>query len=111
MNPTIDPAEHVPQIVYWTTMNLFAAVSQLVLIPLSLAVPRLRRNVLLLNLEFIFLITCSFGACLIWTGHAMDVNPPFGICLFNASITTFSTPAQAGAALSLVARVRRSSIL
>lgn len=104
--PPVDIDAHLPVLIVWSTFNIAAAVLNLLLALLSLRVPRIRNNLLLLNLEFIFFLTCGGSSMLVWTGHARDPIPPAGVCILNASMTYAGVAAQAAAAFGLVVKVR-----
>ncbi|KAF7352261.1 hypothetical protein MVEN_01189800 [Mycena venus] len=101
----VDPSDYIPQLVVYSTFNIFAACSLVALVAVTLLVQDATANLTLLNLEVIFIISSSTSSALIWTGHARDSHPPFTLCLFNASATMSNTPLMAGAALALVAKV------
>ncbi|KAJ6615619.1 hypothetical protein B0H10DRAFT_2255826 [Mycena sp. CBHHK59/15] len=100
-----DPSQYIPQLVVWSTFNIFAACSLIILVALTLVIQGSKANIILLNLEIIFILTSSTSSILIWTGHARDSHPPFGLCVFNAAVTMSNIPLMAGAALALVAKV------
>lgn len=104
-----NPRDHVGYVVAWNTLNLVACVGNLTLLILSLCVPRLRRNFLLLNLEFLFFCSHFTTTALTWTGHVMDRFPPFAACLFNGSVVYSNAFAAGGSATCLVIQVRRLS--
>ncbi|KAJ7165964.1 hypothetical protein C8R46DRAFT_1351443 [Mycena filopes] len=99
------PSDFLPQLVAWSTFNLFTTCSLVVLLGVTLFLQGLTANSTLLNLEFIFIIVSSTNSALIWTGHALDPEPPFALCLLNASATMSNTPLTAGAAVAIVAKV------
>lgn len=101
----VNPSDFLPQLVTWSTLSIFATCGLVALMVVTLLVQGLGANATLLNLEIIFILTTSTGSLLIWTGHARDPDPPFGLCLMNASATMSNVPLMAGAALSLVTKV------
>ncbi|KAJ7770995.1 hypothetical protein DFH07DRAFT_804443 [Mycena maculata] len=107
----VNPSNFLPQLVTWSTFNIFAACGLVALVVVTLHVQGLQANPTLLNLEVIFILSCSTTSALIWTGHARDPDPPFGLCLMNASATMSNTPLMAGAALAVVTKVWGSATL
>ncbi|KAF7335285.1 hypothetical protein MSAN_02339200 [Mycena sanguinolenta] len=101
----VDPSGYIPQLVVYATFNIFAACGLVALLTVTLIVQGFTANPSLVNLEIIFIISSSTSSALIWTGHARDTHPPFGLCLFNAAATMSNTPLMAGAALALVLKV------
>jgi hypothetical protein len=98
----VDPRARVPWLAFWTACYGFGALAQ---VPLLLATARLRRSALLLNLHAIFAVTCAMQGLLVWAGRPLDADPPFALCLTNASAVLANVPCQAGAALALVMKV------
>ncbi|KAJ6515272.1 hypothetical protein C8R45DRAFT_955891 [Mycena sanguinolenta] len=101
----VDPSSYIPQLVVYATFNIFATCSLVALLAVTLIVQGPSTNPSLVNLEIIFILSSSTSSALIWTGHARDTHPPFGLCLFNAAATMSNTPLMAGAALALVLKV------
>ncbi|KAJ7468559.1 hypothetical protein FB451DRAFT_1560288 [Mycena latifolia] len=103
--PVVDPSQFTPQLVIWATFNIFATCGLVALLTVTLVALGLRVNWTLFNLEVIFILTSSTTSALVWTGNARNSNPPFELCLMNASATMSNTPLMGGAALSIVAEV------
>ncbi|KAJ7696226.1 hypothetical protein B0H17DRAFT_1198146 [Mycena rosella] len=101
----VDPSDFIPQLVIWSTFNIFATCGLVALFIVTLLVYGMKANWTLVNLEIIFILSSSTTSALIWTGHARDLHPPFELCLMNASATMANVPLMAGAALSIVAKV------
>ncbi|KAJ7826648.1 hypothetical protein B0H13DRAFT_2440459 [Mycena leptocephala] len=101
----VDPNEYIPHLIVWSTFNIFAACANTALLAVTLISQRRDANRVLVNLEFIFILTSAIGPLLIWTGHARDLHPPYGLCLFNASIGMANVPFMAGSALAIVLKV------
>ncbi|KAJ7628834.1 hypothetical protein FB45DRAFT_44927 [Roridomyces roridus] len=99
------PVDFLPQLITWATFNIFAACGLVPLLLVTLYLQGLDANATLVNLEFIFILTSSSASALVWTGHALDPDPPFGLCLWNASAVMANTPLMAGAALAIVTKV------
>ncbi|KAJ7034136.1 hypothetical protein C8F04DRAFT_1102367 [Mycena alexandri] len=99
------PSDFIPQLVTWSTLSIFATWSLVVLLVVTLFLQGPTANSTLINLEFIFIIASSTSSVLIWTGHALDPEPPFALCLFNASATMANTPLMAGAAVTIVIKI------
>jgi hypothetical protein len=105
------PRAHLPVLVLWATFNLTAALGHALLLALSLTLRRLRANVLLLNLEAVFVVATASGALLVWTGAALDAAPPRGLCLANAVFAQANPAAQTGVAFGLVTKVWSNAML
>ncbi|KAJ6536670.1 hypothetical protein DFH09DRAFT_992222 [Mycena vulgaris] len=101
----VNPSDFIPELVTWSTFNIFATCALTALFIVTLLVQGLTASGTLLNLELIFILTSSTTSSLTWTGHARTLDPPFGLCLFNASATMSSVPLMAGAAFSIVTKV------
>lgn len=101
----VDPNEYIPHLIVWSTFNIFAACANTALLVVTLISQRRDANRVLVNLVFIFILTSATGPLLIWTGHARDLHPPYGLCLFNASIGMANVPFMAGSALAIVLKV------
>ncbi|KAJ7181622.1 hypothetical protein C8R43DRAFT_1229450 [Mycena crocata] len=101
----VNPSDFLPQLVTWATFNIFATWGLLALLVVTLYIQGFRANPALLSLEAIFILTASTNSALIWTGHARDPDPPFTLCLLNASVTMSNIPFMGGAALCLVVKV------
>ncbi|KAJ6560223.1 hypothetical protein B0H19DRAFT_1069899 [Mycena capillaripes] len=101
----VDPSDFMPQLITYSAFNIFATCGLVALFAVTLLVQGVNANPSLLNLELIFIISSSTDSALIWTGHARDPDPPFVLCLLNASATMSNVPLMAGAALSIVAQV------
>ncbi|KAJ6546924.1 hypothetical protein B0H19DRAFT_1265900 [Mycena capillaripes] len=101
----VDPNEYAPHLIVWSTFNIFAACSNTILLAVTLISQRRNANRVLVNLELIFILTSACGSILIWTGHARDLHPPYGLCLFNASIGMANVPLMAGSAFAIVLKV------
>lgn len=78
--------DHIPLLVLWSTFSIFSACSLSFLVGLTIYTHRLDVNGNLVLLETIFSVAAATGSILIWTGHALDPNPPYGMCLYNASV-------------------------
>lgn len=102
----VNPADKVPELVVWTTFNLFGAFGNALLLIASLLFPRKRNNVLLMNVHLVVFVAGILASSLILDGKGLSMNPPFGICLFNAAIILSNSAVLTGAALALVAKVR-----
>ncbi|KAJ7167808.1 hypothetical protein C8R46DRAFT_1350744 [Mycena filopes] len=100
-----NPSDFLPQLVTWSTFNLFATFSLVVLLGITLFLQGPTANSTLLNLEFVFIVVSSTNSALIWTGHALNPQPPFALCLLNASATMSNIPFTGGAAVAIVAKV------
>ncbi|KAJ7778628.1 hypothetical protein DFH07DRAFT_795364 [Mycena maculata] len=101
----VNPNEHFQLLIVWSTFNIFAACANAILLAIMLISQRWNSNPILVNLELIFVWTCSSGSLLIWTGHALDSDPPYGLCLANASMSMANVPLQAASALAIVLKV------
>ncbi|KAJ7461984.1 hypothetical protein FB451DRAFT_1043979 [Mycena latifolia] len=101
----VNPSKFTPQLIIWSTFNIFATWALVALLTVTLLATGLRANWILLNLEIIFILTSSTVSALVWTGNAWNLHPPFGLCLVNAAATLANTPLMAGAALSIVTEV------
>ncbi|KAJ7703332.1 hypothetical protein B0H17DRAFT_1194518 [Mycena rosella] len=101
----VNPSDFIPQLIIWSTFNIFAVCGLVVLLVVTLVAQGSKANLTLLNLEIIFILSSSTNSALIWTGHARDLNPPFQLCLMNAAVTISNIPLVSGAALSIVAQV------
>jgi hypothetical protein len=101
----VDLSAHLPSLVVWASFTFLAALGNLLLLFLSLLVPRLRANPLLLHLHFVFVVSGLVGGSLILEGDAMNQTPTSGRCLFNAAAILSNSALEAGAALGLVAKV------
>jgi uncharacterized membrane protein len=99
------PSEHRPLLLVWSTFEIFAGCSNVILLAITLASQRAKANPILLNLEIIFILASFTSSVLIWTGHAMDRNPPYELCLMNAAFIMYSVPLMATGALSIVLKV------
>jgi hypothetical protein len=99
---SVDPRDTLPQLAVWSTFNIFGAVSMSIVLAISLCVPHLRRVWLLVNLELFLMISCATGSILVWTGHALDRDPPRGLCTFNAAVTMSNVTGSGFAAFALV---------
>ncbi|EIN06706.1 hypothetical protein PUNSTDRAFT_136546 [Punctularia strigosozonata HHB-11173 SS5] len=104
MPDNVNPRDDFSLLILWSTFNIFAGVANLALLITSLS-GAIRTSRMLMQLEGVFVWTTLTGSLLIWTGHALDRHPPFGLCLVNAAFTDSNVAAQAGAALSLVLKV------
>ncbi|KAJ7611610.1 hypothetical protein FB45DRAFT_760475 [Roridomyces roridus] len=103
--PVTDPHEYLALLVLWSTFSIFAAVSNAFLLTVTLLTKGKEANAVLVNLEAIFTITSASGSLLVWTGHALDKEPPFGLCLVNASISMANVPLQGASALAIALSV------
>ncbi|KAJ7636830.1 hypothetical protein FB45DRAFT_682950, partial [Roridomyces roridus] len=99
------PVDFLPQLITWATFNIFATCGLVPLLLVTLYLQGLDANATLVSLEFIFILTSSSASALVWTGHGLDPDPPFGLCLWNASVVMANTPLMAGAALAIVTKV------
>ncbi|KAJ6500640.1 hypothetical protein C8R45DRAFT_1210381 [Mycena sanguinolenta] len=111
MPDIVDPRNFFALLITWSTFNVFAACSITVLLLVTLISQRGDANRLLINLEIIFILTSASGSLLIWTGHALDSHPPYGLCLFNGSIGMANVPLMGGSALAIVLQVWGSVML
>ncbi|KAJ7043036.1 hypothetical protein C8F04DRAFT_1286952 [Mycena alexandri] len=100
-----DPHEYLPLLTVWSTFNIFAACANSVLLAVTLISQGWDTNRALVNLEAIFIVTSACGSLLVWTGHALDQHPPYGLCLANASMVMANVPLMAGSALAIVLKV------
>ncbi|KAJ7076196.1 hypothetical protein B0H15DRAFT_602704 [Mycena belliarum] len=100
-----NPSNFIPELVLWAAFEMFATCSLVALLTVTLLAMGLRANPTLLNLEIIFIISSSTSSVLIWTGNARNMDPPFSLCLMNASAVMANVPLMAGAALAIVAEV------
>lgn len=98
----VNPRDHLPHLVTWGTFNIFSACANALLLALTLISQRWEANFLLLHLELIFVLTSGAASLLIWTGHALDLHPPYGLCLPNALAAMSNTPLQGGSAFAIV---------
>ncbi|KAJ7684519.1 hypothetical protein DFH06DRAFT_899258, partial [Mycena polygramma] len=98
----VNPNEHIPHLIVWSTFNIFAACSNAVLLAVMLISQRQNTNWVLVNLVLIFIVASATGSLLIWTGHDLDSHPPYGLCLFNASMSVANVPLMAGSAIAIV---------
>ncbi|KAF8191494.1 hypothetical protein K438DRAFT_1830607 [Mycena galopus ATCC 62051] len=105
MSEIVQPSEYYAPLIVWSTFNIFAACSIALLLAVTLISQGRDANRLLINLEGIFILTSASGSLLIWTGHALDSHPPYGLCLFNASIGMANVPLMGGSALAIVLKV------
>ncbi|KAJ7866046.1 hypothetical protein B0H14DRAFT_2347680 [Mycena olivaceomarginata] len=101
----VNPRDHLPHLVTWGTFNIFSACANVLLLALTLISQRWEANFLLLHLELIFVLTSGAASLLIWTGHALDLDPPYGLCLPNALAAMSNTPLQGGSAFAIVLKV------
>jgi hypothetical protein len=101
-----NPRDSLGLLVVWTTFMFITGFGHLVLFVLGFFVPRIRRNPLLMNLHFTFIICGLISPTLQWAGRALDMHPPFKLCLFSAATTYSNGVITAGGALGLVAKVR-----
>ncbi|KAJ7784138.1 hypothetical protein B0H16DRAFT_1296314 [Mycena metata] len=100
-----NPSDFIPQLITWSTLSIFATWSLVVLLAVTLFLQGPTANSTLINLEFIFIIASSTNSILIWTGHALNPEPPFTLCVFNASAIMANLPLMAGAAVTIVIKV------
>ncbi|KAJ7681209.1 hypothetical protein B0H17DRAFT_898265, partial [Mycena rosella] len=100
-----NPADFIPQLVIWSTFYIFATCALVPLFIITVVVQGLRTSATLLSLQLSFILASGAASALIWTGHARDLNPPFELCLINASAIMSNIPLNGGAALSLVVNV------
>ncbi|KAJ7491190.1 hypothetical protein FB451DRAFT_1389918 [Mycena latifolia] len=101
----VNPNDYIPELTVWSTFNIFAACSNIILLAVTLISQRRDANPVLINLEGIFVFTSASGSLLIWTGHARDSHPPYGLCFTNALVGMSNVPFMAGSALSIVLKV------
>jgi hypothetical protein len=98
---TVDPHDTLWQLALWSLFNIGGGLLMLLVLVLSLCIPHLRKLPLLLNLELLITLSCASGSILIWTGHALDKDPPKGLCAFNAAVTVSNVTAAGFATLCL----------
>lgn len=101
----VNPADALPDLIIWSSFNLFGAFGNALLLFTSLLFPRKRNNLLLMNVHLVVFVAGVLASTLLLTGHGMSTDVPVGICLFNAAIILANSPVLAGAALALVAKV------
>jgi hypothetical protein len=101
----VNPSDYTPQLIVWSTFNIFAACSNILLLAVTLISQRRHANRILVNLEFIFIFTSASGSLLIWTGYARESYPPHGLCFANALVAMSNVPLMAGSALAIVLKV------
>jgi hypothetical protein len=103
--PHVHPAAQRTEVVLWSTFNLLACAGFLAMFVARLCVPRRRKNLVLLNLEFAFFFATGGSASLTWTGHVMDRDVPFGLCLASGAFMSSISTIQTGAAFALTCKV------
>ncbi|KAJ7677255.1 hypothetical protein B0H17DRAFT_1207170 [Mycena rosella] len=103
--PIVDPNDYIPHLIIWSTFNIFAACSNIVLLTVTLISQRRAANHVLVNLEVIFIFTSASASLLIWTGHARDLHPPHNLCFSNALLAMSNVPFMGGSALAIVIKV------
>jgi hypothetical protein len=86
-------------------LEITATLGILLLLIVSVCTKRLRANVILLNLELVFLVTAAGQSLLVWTGHSFDMDPPRGLCLLSGSFIAAAASMKAGAAFALICKV------
>lgn len=104
--PPLNPRDYLGYVIAWNTLNFVAGVGNLALFITSLCIPRLRKNILLLNVEFLFFCSHASTTALTWTGNALNPTPPFGPCLFNGAVAWSNAFAAGSSATFLVMKVR-----
>lgn len=102
----INPADYIGQLATWSTFNFFGTLGNALLLFIGLSIPRIRRNVLLINLHFVVTLSFFTWTILVVAGQGMNKHPPFGICLFSAASGIVLACAVTGATLALVTKVR-----
>ncbi|KAF7294674.1 hypothetical protein MIND_01004400 [Mycena indigotica] len=102
--PIIDPQDYLPHLILWNVFNTFGAASHTILLVVSILSGN-TSNLVLLNLIFGFIIASISSSMMAWSGHALDLHPPFGICLWSGVVAMSDVPLIGGSALSLILRV------
>jgi hypothetical protein len=108
--PQVNPSAQRTEIIIWSVLNLLACAGFLSLFLARLCSRRKRPNWVLLNLEFAFFVATAGCASLTWTGHIMERETPFGLCLVSGAFLTSMSTAQTGSAFALVCKVRPSPL-
>jgi hypothetical protein len=104
VSPHVDLRAQRDKIVLWSIFNLLAAVGFAALAAARLCMSRRRRNWVLLNLEVAFLVAGVGQASLTWTGHVMDPDVPFTLCLVSGAFNSSISVVQTGSAFALTCR-------
>ncbi|KAJ7063585.1 hypothetical protein C8F01DRAFT_1133603 [Mycena amicta] len=106
----VDPRDYFPHLIVWYTFNTFAAFSNAFLLVITIITYN-ALNAALLNLIFVFILASACASLLAWSGHALDMHPPFGLCLWSAQVAMSNVPLMAGAAFAMVLKVWGSVML
>jgi hypothetical protein len=101
----VNPRAQLTLILLWAIFDLLACAGFAVLLAIGLLTRRGKNNPVLLSLFAVFLLATASGPLLTWTGYAMSMDVPAGLCLVSGAFGSSWSAAQVSSAFALVLKV------